>query len=160
MKSKYDAETWKKVQAVYETGEPLKSIEKKTGINRGSISRKATREGWEKTKLQPLVDRAISVELEKDGLDATQREVVETTIDEKVRATRLVHQLTKLNLRDISGKLGVGLDSIVENKMAQDAIDKASLTLGVNQRFASNFVNVSNENTVSQIRIIRDDEDS
>ena len=160
MRSKYDAETWNKVKAVYETGEPLKSIEKKTGINRGSISRKASKEGWEKASLQPLVDKGISVELEKDGLDATRREAVETVIEEKVRATRLVHQLTKLNLRDISGKLGAGLDSIVENKMAQEAIDKASLTLGVNPRFSSNFVNVSNENTVSQIRIVRDADDS
>ena len=156
MKSKYDQETWDKTKALYESGESVKAIEKRTGINRGSVSRKASKEGWEKDKLQPLVEQSIQAEIQKDKLDATQRNVVEELVEEKVRNTRLIHQLTKLNLKDVSEKLQVGLDTISDNKLAQEAIDKASITLGVNQRFSNNYVNIDAQSSTNEIRIVRD----
>ena len=158
MKSKLSREQWKLAKILFEAGEPLKVIESKVDINRGSISRRAKNEGWEKGRLQPMIEQAIQVEQAKDELTATQRHVVEDLIDEKVQNTRLIHNLTKLNLKDVTDKLKLGLDSISDNKLAQDAIDKASITLGVNPRFSNTHVDINAENSVNEIRIIRDED--
>jgi len=105
-----------------------------------------------------MIEQAIQVEQAKDELTATQRHVVEDLIDEKVQNTRLIHNLTKLNLKDVTDKLKLGLDSISDNKLAQDAIDKASITLGVNPRFSNTHVDINAENSVNEIRIIRDED--
>ena len=158
MKSKLSKEQWKLAKILFEAGEPLKVIESKVDINRGSISRIAKKEGWEKGRLQPMIEQAIQVEQAKDELTATQRHVVEDLIDEKVQNTRLIHNLTKLNLKDVTDKLKLGLDTISDNKLAQDAIDKASITLGVNPRFSNTHVDINAEHSVNEIRIIRDED--
>jgi hypothetical protein len=53
-------EAWDEVRALFERGVPLSEIAEKTCIkDKGSISKKARVEGWEKGKRQPTVVKEV-----------------------------------------------------------------------------------------------------
>jgi len=77
-----------------------------------------------------------------------QSESLVKAFDDKVndlsKNTELIHNLTKLNLVDTENKVKEGFATINDNKIAQETIDKASITLGVNARHAT--TNITNTN--------------
>lgn len=70
-------DTWEGVRVLFESGKSLKDIELDTGINKGTISRKAKKCNWVKMKLQPLKDEIKDFEEEKATLDAKKSNLVD-----------------------------------------------------------------------------------
>lgn len=159
---------WNKAKAYFEAGKSLNYISEKLEINKSSISRKAKKEEWEKSKTQPLKDAVIELEEEKATheekkatvtqqlatLEDYEIEILEELIEDETKIKSLLTNATALNLVRINQllqknkkeeKYGIGdgmqgfqeVDlSSMDYKQLQEAIDKASITLGVNQRHA------------------------
>lgn len=70
-------EVWERIRVLFETGKSLKDIELDTGINKGTISKKAKKEGWEKNKIQPLKADITDYEEKKATLDNQKGNLLE-----------------------------------------------------------------------------------
>ena len=73
----YRQEQWNKAKALFEQGLSLSQIELETQINKTSISKKAKREDWQKSKNQQLKHEIIEIDKEKSTLDAKINTTVE-----------------------------------------------------------------------------------
>ena len=56
-------EIWDKAKALFELGYTLQEIELETEINKSSISKKAKKENWEKSKNQQLKSDIVDWEI-------------------------------------------------------------------------------------------------
>ena len=158
---------WDKVKALYESGLPLTEIEKRTGVNRGSISRKAKKQQWKHGKNADYIVAKEVVAQRKATLKATELHYLDDVADEYIINKQIINQLAlqatekiKETLTDgvveevasVSGALGE--IKVVERKLNPreikslvDAIDKAGQTLGVVPRF-NQQVNIQNNQNV------------
>ncbi len=158
---------WEKIKALYESGLPLAEIERRTGINRGSISRKAKKQQWQHGKNADYIVAKSVVAEKKATVKATELHYLDDVADEYIRNKKIINDLTlqamqkvKETLEDgkvqeiavVNGENG-NID-VVERKLNPrelknlvDAIDKAGQTLGVVPRFNSQ-VNIQNNQTV------------
>ena len=123
-----------------------------------------------KPKNDHLVEAQISLLSAKQSLSEAEMTAIMTTARDEAFNRGLIFNATQLNLQRITEHLSknqkmekVGIGDGVQNfepvelnandfKALQDAIDKASLTLGVNQRTASTTIN--NANVQSEQKII------
>jgi len=105
-------------------------------------------------KYKEKVNAVATIKGELQSESEYQSECFNEEVNNKLKNITLIHKLTKLNLKDISEKLGDGLSSISDNKFAQEAIDKASITLNVNQRHAT--TNITNTNTQVSVDVNQD----
>lgn len=64
-----DKKLWDKAKLLFEHGESLNEISKQTGIYKGTISKKATKEGWEKSEKSTLVEEEIHTLLMQDEIN-------------------------------------------------------------------------------------------
>ena len=168
---------WDKVKALYESGLPLSEIEKRTGVNRGSISRKAKMQQWQHGKNADYIVAKEVLTQKKATLNPTELHYLDDVADEYIRNKKIINDLSlqamqkvKETLEDgkveeiatVSGEMGE--IRVVERKLNPreikslvDAIDKAGQTLGVVPRF-SQQVNIQNnqvvENKTLQVRFI------
>ena len=115
-----------------------------------------------------LVNAQISILTAKAILPNEQMNAIMNTAQEEIYNRNLITNATQLNLVRTMEYLsnnkklekvsvGTGLQDLVEVglgaddfKQCQDAIDKASITLGVNQRHSNSQININNENTNAQ----------
>jgi len=183
--ARLDKETWERLKADYVTGAyTLELLAKKYDVNKGTISRRAKKENWQKI---PLETTAELVELEKSN--KRQQELIKTTkkatkvkeeyfeeaIKEITDVTDYIHSLTLLATEKVKETLienrveevasvsgAMGEIKIVERKLNPrelkslvEAIDKAGQTLGVVARF-NNQVNIQNkiENKTLEVRFV------
>ena len=66
----YSKEQWDRAKFLYELGGSLRDVEKETGISNGSISKKATKEGWKKeADKQALKSDIMDIDKKKEALD-------------------------------------------------------------------------------------------
>lgn len=72
-----DKEIWAKAKALFELGYTLNEIELETEINKSSISKKAKKEGWTKSKNQPLKDEIVEYEKENSKIIQQKSTLVE-----------------------------------------------------------------------------------
>lgn len=71
------ADLWVQARSLFEIGKTLRDIQAATGINFGSLSRKAKAEGWVKGGMQELV--AKNVEVYQNVTDEIQQDIRQNT---------------------------------------------------------------------------------
>lgn len=128
---------WDKVQVLFEGNVVPQKIADKYGVHRSSIEKKAQKEGWIKGKNTKLIVEDARVAAEKEQLNPQELEFHNEEVKKLTKNTIMIHSLTKNNLVGVAEKLKKHetLD-MAAHKNAQDLIDKASITLGVNPRHA------------------------
>lgn len=138
---------WDQVRVLFEGDVVPQKIADKFGINRSSIVKKAAKEGWVKGKNIDLIIDDTEVTAKKAQLNSQELEFHNTEVNRRSRDMIMIHSLTKNNLVGVAEKLEnhKNLD-MMGHKNAQDLIDKASVTIGVNQRHANSQVSINNTN--------------
>lgn len=135
---------WDEAKAMFEGGAEFKDIAYKTKIERTTISKKAKRDGWNKSQNSQLIDKEINVLLEKSQLNSHEITYHEAEVSRKVEFYKELDSFTVKTMRK-AGDLMDEVDNGVNFKAIIDGVDKHSVTLGVSQRHA-NGVQISNTN--------------
>jgi hypothetical protein len=142
-KSKISQTQWDKAKLLFEAGEKVLHIEEKTGINRGSISRKAKSEEWVQGLLQHAIVESVRVKEVIATLSPPQQDFVAMEVSRISEDTNLIHELTRLNLRYVKKKIP-SAENMQEHLAAQTTIGKAAVDLGVQQKFVTTTINNTN----------------
>jgi len=170
--SKYN---WKDIKKHYEIGMSQKDIILEFGCPKSSLSERVKKENWVVNELaNSYIKGSIEVNEQKANLteqDVRIVEIADKAIMEETRRRGLIFNMTELNLEKLNNHLkedkklekinvGDGVQKFEEvalgtsdYKNAQDTIDKASITLGVNQRHANSQINVNTQNNMQQNQI-------
>ena len=171
-KAKYD---WTEIQKAYECGKTVDELVKKYDVEKKTLQNKISEKKWEVsgkikadiTELKTSIGK-ISGTLgnNPDKAHIIAEDVIDciNQIADLVEGEKIVKSATLLNLARTVNYLknntklekvsaGAGIQELVEVglgsddfKQCQDAIDKASITLGVNQRHSNSKVNIQNTN--------------
>lgn len=181
----YSQEQWDRAKALFEQGLSLYEIHLETEIDRSTISRKAKKDNWTKSKTQQLKSDIIEIEKQKSTLDAKINSTVEnlatlsdfeiTILDQQIQSETGIKSLifstanlalirnnqlltknkkTVLTKEVIYNNEGKPLKAIMtpiemelnptDIKEIIEGTDKASITLGVNQRHSNTVINNAN----------------
>jgi predicted DNA-binding protein YlxM (UPF0122 family) len=160
-------ELWNKAKEYFEAGLSLTEIVDRTNISKSQISKRATKEQWEKgNEKKQLITQAVEVAIKKETLKETALEVHNELVSDELRRKNLVFNATEkiikkatqiLDSNKVVDKLNCG-DGIqnfeprelntTDLKNLSDTIDKASITLGVNQRHSNSQINVNTQNNI------------
>lgn len=156
-------EVWNKAKEYFEAGLSLTEIVDRTNISKSQISKRATKENWQKgNEKKQLISQAVEVAEQKETLNETALQVHNELVDEQLRRRNLVFNASEKLLVKATemikkgqtvDKINVGagiqqiepreLDSSDLKNLA-DTIDKASITLGINQRHSNQVINNTN----------------
>ena len=158
-------EKWDKAKEYFEAGLSLSEIVLRTEISKAQISKKSKIEKWEKgNEKKQLIAQAIEVATKKETLNETALQVHNELVDEQLRRRNLVFNASEKLLVKATEMIkkgqtvdkinvGVGIQQIEPRELDSsdlknlaDTIDKASITLGVNQRHSNSQVNIQNTN--------------
>ena len=161
-------EKWLEVQGFYEAGLSLAEIKDRTGVDRSTISKKAKNQQWQHRKNADYIEARELIVEKKSTENQHLLNCADVIAEENIRNRNLVFGASAIVLKKVTdlatkGKAqkvvtigqGMGMSSpeIVEHdlqakdyKDIQDTIDKASITLGVNERFSTAKVEVNNQN--------------
>jgi len=132
--------------ALFRSGESLRECEKKTGVNYRKIDREAKKRGVSKGDVSQLISSMASDKVSFVTLPATEQMLVTKKVNKLAAHKQIIHTMTETNLVGVGEKLKNHEElSMLDHKNAQDLIDKASVTLGVNQRHA-NGANIQQNN--------------
>lgn len=165
-------EVWQKAREYFEAGLSLTDIVDRTNISKSQISKRASKENWEKgNEKKQLISQAVEVATKKETLKETALEVHNELVDEQVRRRNLVFKASEKIIKKateiidngtVDEKVGVG-DGVqqfeprkinpADVKNLADAVDKASITLGINQRHSNSQVTVNNQNNIQNNNI-------
>jgi len=168
----YSPEQWDRAKGYYEAGISLSQIKDKTGIARNTISQRAKREQWEQGKNVDYIEAKEIIAVKKgtvlDKREQVSLDCADEIADEKLRRSNLVFGGVEKALKKMteiveSGyvedkiNVGDGMQKFEQRKLnttdmknALDGYDKASITLGVNQRHANSQINVNTQNNMQQ----------
>lgn len=166
-------ELWNKAKEYFEAGLSLTEIVDRTEISKSQISKRATKENWQKgNEKKQLISQAVEVAIKKETLKETALDVHNELVNEQLRRQNLVFGATEkiikkatelLDKNKVIDKINVG-DGVqnfkprelntTDLKNLSDTIDKASITLGVNQRHASSAV-INNANVQQEVKTIQ-----
>ena len=148
---------WEKAKEYFEAGLSLSEIVLRTEISKAQISKKSKIENWEKgNEKKQLISQAIEVAIKKETLKETALEVHNEIVNEQLRRQNLVFNASEKALKKLDSLIDMTEDA-QDMKHIVDSIDKASITLGVNQRHANSQVNISNTNaTQTNIELNKD----
>ena len=161
---------WEDIKKHYEAGMSQAEIVLNFECPKSSLSEKINKEGWtQNEQVKAYIKGSIEVTEQKANLieqDVRIVEIADTIVDEQLRRRNLVFNATELLVKrattmikenKTTDKISVGagiqqlepreLDSSDLKNLA-DTIDKASLTMGVNQRHSNSQVNIQNTNAV------------
>ena len=144
--------------ALFASGKSPRECEKLTDIPATTIARNAKARGVEKGSMAQLIGDGARVRLEIGALDAPVARVVNDAIDKLTEDAEMIRTLTKNNMVGVGAKLtNHQLLTMLDHKNAQDLIDKASITLGVNERHAkpNNVQQNTQNNTVARVTFRR-----
>lgn len=157
----YSQEKWDKAKGFFEAGLTLSQIKEKTGIDRSAISRKAKKQQWQQGKNSDYIEAKEIIATKKATESNTSIVCADEVADDNIRRKNLIYGLTEKILNNIDNTISetvtiedeegneiekpISLDS-KSAKEYIEAIDKASVTLGVNQRHANSQVNIQNTN--------------
>ncbi len=181
-------ELWDKAKVLFELGKSLHYINEVTEINKGSISRKAKKEGWKKAELQPLkveakglnddiatINQKTATLIQKVAkLSDFEITILDEVIQDEQKGKNLIFSNTNLALIRSNQQLTKGTKKAM-TKVKQyngsgqvcgeqielyeieldpkdirehiELTDKASITLGVNQRHAPKIDVTQNQAT-------------
>ena len=158
-------EVWNKAKEYFEAGLSLSEIVLRTEISKAQISKKSKLENWQKgNEKKQLIAQAIEVATKKETLNETALIVHNEIVNEQLRRQNLVFnasekllvkatQMIDKNQTVDKINIGAGIQQIEPRELDSsdlknlaDTIDKASITLGVNQRHSNSQININNEN--------------
>lgn len=161
---------WEDIKKHYEAGMSQAEIVLNFECPKSSLSERINKEGWvQNEQVKAYIKGSIEVNEQKANLieqDVRIVEIADSIVDEHSRRRNLVFNATELLVKrattmikenKTTDKISVGagiqqiepreLDSSDLKNLA-DTIDKASLTMGVNQRHSNSQVNIQNTNAV------------
>ena len=128
-------EKWTLAKDLFLAGRSLSFISSEVGIGKSSISEKSKKEGWKKGVNEQLAIEAARVAVSKANLSEQQANILDKDVEQLSKDELMIRQLTNSNMVGVSKKLINHEElSMFDHKNAQDLIDKASVTLGVNER--------------------------
>ena len=144
----YSANQWEKTQALFESGQySLSEISEKTGINKSQISRKSKIQQWTNGRNADYIEAKVKIATKKTTENTTTLQILDDIADEQIRHKRLVYGVQEKALKKAETMLDQ-VDTPLDLKNIVDAVDKASLTLGVNQRHSNQNINVQTNTAV------------
>lgn len=155
----YSPEQWERAKAYYTAGLSLREIEAKTGINNSSIQKKAKSQQWKHGENSDYIEAKVIIAEKKSAENSAVIITLDEIADEAIRNRDIIHRLTKKALAKAETLLD-DVDNMNDIRTAIELTDKASLTLGVNQRHAPK-VEVTNTNAqqnnteVKRVTIVR-----
>lgn len=139
-------ELWLKAKTLYETNQySLAQISEKTGIDKSTISKKAKIQQWSSVENLDYIESKAIISKKKSTLNQQQINILDEVADEQLRRQNLVFNASEKALVKLSGLID-DVDEAQDMKHIVDAIDKASITLGVNQRHSNSQVQINNSN--------------
>jgi len=125
----------------------------KHGTSRSNVSKLVN--GIDKD-LAAIVAKRIAVEQDITGLSGKEMDSVNEQTIQAIEAGKIIQVLTRNNLDGVAVKLQNHDElSMLDHKNAQDLIDKASITLGVNARHAQAANIQQNNQAVTELVITR-----
>jgi len=137
---------WLKAKTLYETNQySLAQISDKTGIDKSSISKKAKIQQWSSVENLDYIESKAIISKKKSTLNQQQIDILDEVANDRLRREQLVYGAQEKAIQKASGMID-GVDAPQDIKHLVDAIDKASITLGVSQRHANSQVNIQNTN--------------
>ena len=161
--TKYD---WNDIRKHYEAGMNQAEIVLQFECPKSSLSEKIKQEKWTQSELvKSYIKGSVEVNEQKANIieqDVRLVEIADNIIEEQSRRRNLIFNVTekivknidkavsqKIDILDDKGKVIRQEDLLLDSKSAKeyiDAVDKASITLGVNQRHSNSQININNEN--------------
>ena len=165
---------WDKAKTLFESGKlSLSEISKQTGIDKSSISKKAKIQQWSSVENSDYIDAKVLIATKKSTLPMEKINTLDDVANDIIRRKNLIFNITEKILHKIDKSVSLTApildeegkeigqeDLLIDSKSAKEyieAIDKASITLGVNQRHANSQVNISNTNaTQTNIELNKD----
>ena len=166
--SKYD---WGDIEKHYKAGMSQTEIVKKFQCPKSSLSERIKKEKWEQSEqAKSYISDSIAINEQKANLieqDERVVEIADNIIDEQTRrrgllfngvekAVKKMNDIIEHGLVEEKINIGDGMQKFEERKIntsdvknALDGYDKASLTLGVNQRHSNQQINVNTQNNNS-----------
>lgn len=152
----YSLEQWDRARAYYEAGQHTpQQISDITGIERSTIVKKAKIHNWKNGENADYIEAKTKIAIKKSQLNSQTLQILDDIADEAIRNKNLVHGVTQKALRRLDELASIA-DDPNDLKIIIEASDRASLTLGVNPRHASNQVNIQNNQSVEPTKIIRE----
>ena len=142
---------WDQAKAMFEGGATLSEIETKTRIGKSTVSKKAKALCWDKGINQRIILEESNALTMKSTFNQHQLNYHDEEVNRLTEDAKMIRALTNRNMVGVSKKLEVDEElSMFDHKNAQDLIDKASITLGVNDRHAKpTQVNQTNQTLVN-----------
>lgn len=119
-----------------------RDLSKKYNVSLGKINQLV--KGLE-PKNEHIVEATKTVLKAKEELTNAEMNSIMNIAEQELRNKEIIMKATLKNITSMIKKINDG-SSIAEHKIAQDAIDKASITLNVNPRHANSQININNEN--------------
>lgn len=149
----YSSQLWLKARGYYEAGLSLSEVSKKTSISKTQLSDMKKTEQWVKGAQGAIVDLKVEIAekteqlaLKTEHLTKTEQACVIEVANDNIRRKNLVFGLTEKILKK-SGEM-VDTDKIFLNaqdlKALQETADRASITLGINERHAKTQIGIQN----------------
>ena len=147
----YSEKQWLDAKGYYEAGLSLSKIKDKTGIARNTVSQRAKRELWEQGANTDYIEAKELIATKKGTISEQSLVIADEIADDNIRRKKLVYGITEKALSKIDKALsrtvivkdedGKETEEEVEHSSKDirdyvEAIDKASITLGVNHRHA------------------------
>lgn len=141
---------WQKAKALFEAGKSLSDINKDTGIDRATVSKRAKKDGWEKGIYQQLIVDGARVKAEISTLDSTVLNIVEKEIEER---TKHLQFFTHAAVKNVQEAMNMSCEDQSDYKLRADTILKGKeAVLG---KEASTVINNTNaQQTIAPITSI------
>lgn len=159
----HSRELWDKAKGYYEAGLSLAQIKDKTGIDRSAISKKAKNQQWQQGENTDYIEAKELIAVKKSTKNQQSLMCADEIADENIRRKNLVYGLAEKILSNIDKSVSQKIkdeegketeeEILLDSKSAKEyieAVDKASITLGVSQRHANSQVVVNNQNNMQQ----------
>jgi hypothetical protein len=162
---------WEEIKKHYEAGKNQAEIVLEFECPKSSLSEKIKSEKWiQSEQVKAYIKGSLEVNEQKANLieqDVRIVEIADNIIDEQTRRRGLIFNATEALLKKATKMIeknqtvdklscGDGIQNFeprelntTDLKNLSDTIDKASITLGVNQRHSNSQVNVNTQNNVN-----------
>ena len=145
-----------KAVALYRSGISPRECELKTGVNYQKVQREANKRGIKKGDLNQLINSIASDKLELESLNETDESLVSKLANDLAADKKMIRALTTNNLAGVSKKLADHNNmTMTDHRSAQELIDKASITLNINNRHAPPVQVQQNTQQVTEVVFTR-----
>lgn len=154
--AKRGSHDWDKARLLFELDKPFSFIEKETGINKGTISKRSKKEAWERGKATAVAQKASEVEEYKSTLTQQQLHFFN---EEVIQRTEFAKKLSEFSEKVMNK--AEELISVTQNgndfKAIVDGVDKHSVTVGFNERHAPKAETTINNTNAQQNNVAPSD---